>query len=74
VPQQLHTACRPLGAVCTMSDWDQPNPVKREDIRRSIREHRKVLNRLEPHLGCVVCRGPLTEGVCPTCDPAEKGM
>lgn len=38
-------------------------------LRDTIQRHHLVLNRLEPHLGCVVCRGPLTGGVCPTCDP-----
>lgn len=41
------------------------------DIRDLIARNRAVLNRLEPHLGCVVCRGPLTDGVCSTCDSAR---
>lgn len=40
-------------------------------IRELIADHLPVLNKLEPHLGCVKCRGPLTEGRCPTCQPAE---
>lgn len=36
--------------------------------------HRDVLNRLEPHLGCVTCKGKLVDdGICPTCDPCSCG-
>jgi predicted amidophosphoribosyltransferase len=33
--------------------------------------HIDVLNRLDPHLGCIICRGPLTDGRCPVCQPDE---
>lgn len=49
------------------------NEAMRRRIKRSVRENRRVLNQLEPHLGCVVCRGPLTDGVCPSCDPLAAG-
>ena len=43
-----------------------------ERIRRLKIENRKILNRLESHLGCVVCRGPLTlDGACLVCDPED---
>ena len=45
-----------------------PDPKFVARVRRSMAEHRDVLNRLEPHLGCVVCRGPLTDGRCEACN------
>jgi hypothetical protein len=33
-------------------------------VDRLIRDNADVVNRLDPHMGCVVCRGPLTDGVC----------
>ena len=32
-------------------------------------ETRRILNRMESHLGCVSCRGKLVDGRCYTCDP-----
>lgn len=43
----------------------------RDRLARNISKHRRVLNRLEPHLGCVVCRGPLIDGRCAECDQME---
>jgi hypothetical protein len=45
------------------------NVLQGSRVKENIGRHHRVLNRLDPHLGCVVCRGPLTDGVCPTCDP-----
>jgi hypothetical protein len=44
----------------------------RDALRRHLRENITVLNRMESHLGCVVCHGPLTDGRCPKCQPAEQ--
>ncbi len=41
-------------------------------VKALMTENRAVLNRLESHLGCVACRGPLTNGVCPRCDPEAR--
>jgi hypothetical protein len=37
---------------------------------RAIARHWRVLNRLEPHLGCVLCRGELDadDGTCDHCE------
>jgi hypothetical protein len=37
-----------------------------------MREYAGVLNKLESHLGCVICRGPLTDGRCPDCQPTSS--
>lgn len=47
------------------------SPLSREAIRESIRKNITVLNRLESHLGCVICRGPLADGRCPKCQPED---
>jgi tRNA G26 N,N-dimethylase Trm1 len=53
-----------------MNEWEpQGFVVNREAIKENVRRHHRMLNRLEPHLGCVVCRGLLIDGICPTCDP-----
>jgi hypothetical protein len=39
-------------------------------LSESTRTNHRLLNRLESHLGCVVCRGPLTDGVCAPCGAA----
>lgn len=44
-----------------------PDPATPGVIDQAKRRHIAVLNKLESHLGCVVCRGPLDEGRCPTC-------
>ncbi len=44
---------------------------RRGAIREMVVSNMAILNRLDPHLGCVKCRGPLTDGRCPTCQPAE---
>lgn len=44
---------------------------KRRRIESLKFQHRRVLNRLDPHRGCVVCRGPLDNGRCLSCDPRE---
>lgn len=36
-------------------------------VEKLIDRHLAVLNRLDSHLGCAKCRGPLTDGRCPTC-------
>lgn len=38
-----------------------------ECVDHHVAEHIGVLNQLEPHLGCVVCRAPLTDGRCNRC-------
>lgn len=43
-------------------------PEFKERLRSNIDKHRDVLNRLESHLGCVTCRGPLVDGRCERCD------
>ena len=43
-------------------------------LERLMEEHRGVLNRLEPHLGCVTCHGELAAGKCPRCQPGEFVM
>lgn len=43
----------------------------RQRVNTSIRKHIAVLNRLESHLGCVVCHGPLTDGRCPKCQKED---
>ena len=45
------------------------DPVLADRIRESMNRNRRLLNRLEPHLGCVVCHGPLdTDCRCARCD------
>ena len=43
----------------------------RKHIEDAIDKNLAVLNRLESHLGCAKCRGPLTDGRCPKCQPEE---
>ena len=40
-----------------------------ERTRANMRRFRAVLNKVESHLGCVECRGPVVDGSCPACDP-----
>jgi hypothetical protein len=41
----------------------------RERVRRSIERHWRVLNRLDPHLGCIRCGRILyPDGRCEVCD------
>jgi hypothetical protein len=47
-------SCRCHGAPPPDTSW----------VDRLIRDNADVVNRLDPHMGCVVCRGPLTDGVC----------
>jgi predicted nucleic acid-binding Zn ribbon protein len=42
-----------------------------EAIQRIMHDNRDVLNRLEPHRGCVVCKGPLFNGECMRCVEVE---
>lgn len=44
-------------------------------LKELTEKHRDVLNRLDSHLGCVTCRGPLVDGRCPNCqlDQFEMG-
>ena len=42
-------------------------------LAERIHKDRRILNRLEPHLGCVVCRGRLdANGRCSACDPEAR--
>lgn len=43
--------------------------TREEMLKSLIARHHLVLNRFEPHLGCCVCRGELTNGRCLECDP-----
>ena len=36
-------------------------------IKESIEKNLGLLNKLEPHLGCAKCHGPLIETHCPFC-------
>lgn len=45
--------------------WDRGDKKPLMDL--AIRKSLGVLNALESHLGCVLCRGPLSEGRCATC-------
>jgi hypothetical protein len=60
---------RAVAVVISVLGDRTEGPVLAASLKENIQRHHRVLNRLESHLGCVVCRGPLTEGVCPTCDP-----
>lgn len=59
-----------------MPEPQEPQPLPESDtaflarIQASVIRHRKVLNRLEPHLGCVICRTTLEDDGrhCPVCD------
>ena len=42
--------------------------LHRRRAEANIRKYFRVLNKLEPHLGCVICRGSLTDGACPRCE------
>jgi hypothetical protein len=44
-------------------------PIRNLRIRELINDHLEVLNKLDSHLGCVKCKGPLTDGRCPKCQP-----
>jgi hypothetical protein len=59
------------------ASWTPPEPERftTSIVTASMSKHHKMLNRLEPHLGCVICRGPLQpDGVCRTCDaPSPAG-
>lgn len=49
-----------------------PDPEFLARLDRIKHEHRGVLNRLESHLGCVICRSPLdADGNCPNDDQHE---
>lgn len=54
----------------------QGNPLgermSHEWLRRLVTRHRRVLNRLEPHLGCVVCGATLIDGECQACDYEDE--
>lgn len=45
----------------------------RETVKRLTEEPgtRRAMNLLESHLGCVRCRGSLTDGRCLKCDPRD---
>jgi hypothetical protein len=43
----------------------------RERVRQSVARHWRVLNRLDPHLGCVRCGGLLSDGDCRQCESLE---
>lgn len=43
--------------------------MRKVGIKELVAEHLGVLNKLESHLGCAQCRGPLTDGRCPKCQP-----
>lgn len=45
------------------------DPEFLERLAENVFRHRRILNWLEPHLPCVVCRGELLYGRCPECDP-----
>lgn len=57
-------------------EWQSPDDRARllESIEKITRRHLGALNRLESHLGCAMCRGPLTDGRCPECQgvPGEQ--
>lgn len=48
---------------------NRPTDLTDEKIRGAVRGNLDVLNRLESHLGCALCRGPLVGGRCAECQP-----
>ena len=62
---------RPTDGVCEhCAEGERVSdvPSLSERIKGTVRRYHRVLNRLESHLGCVLCHGPLTDGVCRACD------
>jgi hypothetical protein len=46
---------------------------RRSEISDLIADNLGVLNRLESHLGCAQCRGPLVDGRCLDCQGDTDG-
>jgi hypothetical protein len=63
--EELWYRCARCGGLHLKSEGcpQEPDYAITEFIRNRV----VVLNRLEPHLGCVACKQPLTNGHCPTC-------
>lgn len=47
--------------------------ISPERLDQLIRQNLGIINRLDAHLGCAICRGPLTDGRCPTCQGDALG-
>lgn len=74
--QDYYAMGRLLDPVRLPEEDEDPNqglPLKRGWVAELVRRHRRVLNRLDSHLGCVVCRGALVEGRCGRCDGEPRG-
>lgn len=57
-----------------MSDQPEGAVGRERLIRETMTSHMGILNKLDSHLGCVACRGPLTDGRCPKCQPVRQAM
>lgn len=56
-----------------MPDINQSSEFRKR-LEASIEKNLPVLNKLESHLGCTKCHGPLVEGHCPLCQMGDFEM